>query len=158
MFTSHIDYLINPLTNTVPPITPVIWYSMTVGSVAGHILLNWSQFHLLTCLYVEKTSVWIAMCGTWVWTWLFWISVNFWCATDVLLHPICDLWAFHKLHFINESSPTAWSMCSGLKDLIERPVVCTTDKHTHTATIFFASRYREIGKIRVQIKHSHKIR
>ena len=106
------------LANMVPPITSVIWYPMTVGSVAGHIPLNWSQFHLLMCLYVEKIS---AMCGTWVWTWLFWILVNFWCATDVLLHPICDLWAFHKLHFINESSdlsPTAWSMCSGLKYLI----------------------------------------
>ena len=31
-------------------------------------------------------------------------------------------------------------------------------KHTHTATPFFASRYREIGKNRVQIKHSHMIR
>jgi hypothetical protein len=31
-------------------------------------------------------------------------------------------------------------------------------KHAHTATPFFASRYREIGKNRVQIKHSHMIR
>ena len=38
----------------VPPITSVIWYSMTVGSVAGHIPLDWSQFQLLTCLYVEN--------------------------------------------------------------------------------------------------------
>ena len=136
-FTSRIGYLISLLTNMVPLITSVIWYFMTVGSVGGHIPLNWSQFHLLICLYAEKTLVWIAMCGTWVWTWLFWISVNFWCATDVLLHPICDLWAFHKLHFINESSPTAWSMCSGLKDLIESPVVCTTDQaHAYCHTIF----------------------
>jgi hypothetical protein len=105
--------------------------------VAGHIPLNWSQFQLLMCLYVE-ISVWIAMCGTWVWTWLFWILVNFWCATDVLLHP---LWTFHKLHFINESSdlsPTAWSMC--LEDLIESPVVCVTDQtHTYRHTIFCQS-------------------
>ena len=91
-----------------------------------------------SCAFMLKTSVWISMCGTWVWTWLFWILVNFWCATDVLLHP---LWTFHKLHFINESSdlsPTAWSMC--LEDLIESPVVCVTDQtHTYRHTIFCQS-------------------
>jgi len=39
-----------------------------------------------------------------------------------------------------------------------RTKICATAKHAHTATPFFASRYREIGRIKVQIKHSHKIR
>ena len=39
-----------------------------------------------------------------------------------------------------------------------RAEICATAKHAHTATPFFASRYWEIGKIKVQIKHSHKIR
>ena len=39
-----------------------------------------------------------------------------------------------------------------------RTKICATAKQAHTATPFFASHYREIGKIKVQIKHSHKIR
>jgi len=69
----------------VPLITSVIWYSMTVGSAAGHILLNWSQFQFLMCLYVENICL---NCNVWN---LSLDMVNFWCATDVLLHPICDL-------------------------------------------------------------------
>jgi len=38
-----------------------------------------------------------------------------------------------------------------------RTKICATAKHAHTTTPFFASRYREIGKNKVQIKHSNKI-
>jgi len=151
MFTSRIDYLISLLANMVPPITSVIWYSMTawLESVPiAHVPLCWKHLFEFQCVELEFGHGCFGFRS---------ISGML----DVLLHPICDLWAFHKLHFINESSdlsPTAWSMNLGLKDLLKVQWFAPQTKHMHTATPFFASRYREIGKIRVQIKHSHKIR